>query len=81
MNDRYRLKVLNAKASIRAWSKRRTLHAIAAAALAILLSSPMAAHALESVSTESVASHTDAVAVERTDAVAVERTDAVAVER
>ncbi|MBS4873805.1 MAG: LPXTG cell wall anchor domain-containing protein [Atopobium minutum] len=76
MNDRYRLKVLNAKASIRAWSKRRTLHAIAAAALAILLSSPMAAHALESVSTESVASHTDAVAVERTDAVAVERTDA-----
>ncbi|WP_028264424.1 lectin like domain-containing protein [Atopobium fossor] len=66
MNDRYRLKVLNAKASIRAWSKRRTLHAIAAAALAILLSSPMAAHAVEAISTESVAINADSVVTETT---------------
>lgn len=68
MNDHYRLKVLNAKASIRAWSKRRTLHAIAAAALAILLSSPMAAHAVEASSAQPAATTTDAAAIATTTA-------------
>lgn len=47
MNERFNLRVLNAKAHIREWSRRRTLIALASAALAMLLASPFTAQALQ----------------------------------
>lgn len=47
MNERFTVRALNAKAHIRAWSKQRTLIALATAALTMLLASPFAAQALQ----------------------------------